>query len=135
MDLIQRVVPAISPTYHQGTIGMIANLLSIASEEWDRGASRRFEENQRLREIFRDAAPVTKDSSLSARLALLAATSDSDLRIPALEKSNCELRAALIDLHSYVESQMGSEARKVEEAIWAELARSTERRRISTAPF
>jgi hypothetical protein len=135
MDLIQRVVPAISPTYHQGTIGMIATLLSIASEEWDRAASRRFEENQRLREIFRDGATVIKDLSMSARLARLAATCDTDLRISALEESNCELRAALIDLHVQVESQSGSEARKLEETIWAELAHSTERRRLSTAPF
>ncbi len=135
MDLFMRVVPAISPAYHQGTVGMIGTMLSIASEEWDRAASRRIEENGRLREIFREAMPVVKDATLKARLAALAETKDSDFRVSALESNNCTLRAALINLHAYVESQPGSDARKLEETIWQELAHSTERRRLSTAPF
>ncbi len=135
MDLFARVVPAISPAYHQGTVGMIATMLAIASEEWDRAASRRIEENIRLREIFRQALPVVQDASLKARLAGLAETTDSDFRVSALESNNCALRAALIDLHACIESQPGSDARQLEEIIWQELAQSTERRRLSTAPF
>ena len=135
VDLMQRVIPAISPAYHQGTIGMIATMLMFAGEEWDRAASRRLEENQRLREIFRDAAAVTKNSGLNARLTELAATRDDDFRISALEHNNCLLRAALIELHAQVESESSPEARRLEEVIWSELARSTERRRLSTAPF
>lgn len=134
-ELVERVVPAISPSYHQGTVGMIATMLSIASEEWDRAASRRIEENDRLREIFRDAVSVAKDPVLNARLLELAETRDRDFRISALESNNCALRAALIDLHAQIESQSEPEARRLEDIIWKELARSTERRRLSTAPF
>ncbi len=134
-DLIERVVPAISPPYHQGTIGMISTMLSLVGEEWDRAASRRIEENDRLREIFRDAALVTKNPALNARLTQLAETSDGDFLISALETGNCTLRAALIELHAQIETESGPEARRIEEIIWKELVRSTERRRFSSAQF
>lgn len=134
-DLAVRVIPAISPTYHQGTVGMIASLLAMVAEEWDRAASRRIEENDRMRDLFRDAASSVKDVGLKRRLSELAETSDRDFRIAALEANNCTLRAALIELHAHVESQTGPDARKLEDAIWKELLQSTERRRFSTAQF
>jgi hypothetical protein len=114
---------------------MIATMLLILGEEWDRGASRRVEENARLRQLFCDAASWISDPSLKARLLELVKTSDDDLRISALEASNCALRAALIDLHAHVESQAGPDASRVEESIWRELVESTERRRLSIAQF
>jgi hypothetical protein len=135
LDLLERVVPAISPSYHQGTIGMIASILSMAGEEWDRAASRRIEENNRLRELFREASSVVRDGTLKSRLMELSRTRDNDFHISALEKNNCELRAALIELHVQIESQNGADARRIEAAIWKELAASTERRRLSSAQF
>jgi hypothetical protein len=134
-DLITRVIPAISPTYHQGTVGMIASILSIIGEEWDRAASRRVEENDAIRKLFREAVPQVNDATFKQRLSAMSETSDHDLHISALEKSNCELRATLIELHAQVESQPGPEARGIEAAIWKELRDSTERRRLSTAQF
>jgi hypothetical protein len=135
MELIERVAPAIGPAYHQGTAAMIATMLLIVADEWDRGASRRVEENARLRELFRAAVSCVNDPLLKARLLGLGQTTDGDLRISALEAANSTLRAALIDLQTHVESQSGSEARQVEESIWRELVRSTERRRLSLAQF
>jgi len=135
MDLLMRVVPAITPPYHQGTVGMIATMMLMTAEEWDRAASRRLEENNRLREIFAEAAPIVTDPALKRRMAELAETRDDDLRVSALESSNCALRAALIELHAHVEGRADPQARMVDDVIWKELARSTERRRLSTAPF
>jgi hypothetical protein len=135
MDLMMRVIPEIGSTYHQGTIGMMASMLLMAADEWDRGASRRIEENARLRELFAAAAPAVTDAALRDRLVALAATRDDDLRISALEQNNCALRGALIDLHAHVEALQSAAARRVEEEIWRELAKSTERRMLSTAPF
>ena len=135
MDLIERVIPAIGPSYHQGTVGMIATLLAIVSEEWDRAASRRIEENNRIRELFRQAAPAVNDPALRSRIFQLAKTADHDFHITALENNNCALRAALIALHAHVETQTSAEARRVETAIWIELAKSTERRRLMSAQF
>jgi hypothetical protein len=133
-DLVMRVVPEISPAYHQGTISMIATMLAIASEEWDRAASWRVEENNRLRELFRESLPITTDE-LRHKLENLIETRDDDLRISSLTATNSALRAALIELQALVESKDSVEARKVEEAIWEELLQSTERRRISFAQF
>ena len=135
MDLMMRVIPAISPAYHQGTIGMIASMFAMAADEWDRSASRRIEENARLREIFKEAAPVVSEKKLKARLTELSKTRDDDFRISALEENNCTLRAALIELHKQIESQPEPGAREIEETIWKELAKSTERRRLTGAPI
>jgi hypothetical protein len=134
-DLIVRVLPAISPTYHQGTVGMVASVFSIIGEEWDRAASRRIEENDRIREIFREAAACVNDAALKRRLRALADTKDRDFHVSALEKNNCDLRAALIELHAHIETQSGADARRIEPTIWQELRASTERRRLSTAQF
>ncbi len=134
-DLLVRVLPAITPTYHQGTVGMIATLLSIIGEEWDRAASRRIEENSRIRELLREAAPCVSDAALKHRISALADTKDRDFHISALETNNCDLRAALIELHAQVETQPGPDARRIEAAIWKELLESTERRRLSGAQF
>ena len=134
-DLLVRVLPAISPAYHQGTVGMMATMFSIIGEEWDRTASRRIEENHRLRGLFREAAPCVTEVALKDRLLTLADTEDRDFHISALEKNNCDLRAALIQLQAYVETQTGPDARRVEAAIWKELFESTERRRLASAQF
>ncbi len=133
-DLVMRVAPAITPEYHQGTIAMIATLLAIAGEEWDRAASWRVEENRSLRELFRASLSIAK-GELRKRLAELSETRDEDLRISALTANNSALRAALIELHRYVESQQTMEARKIEDAIWHELHESTRRRQLSFAQF
>jgi len=134
-DLLVRVLPAISPVYHQGTVGMMASIFAILGEEWDRAASRRIEENDRIREIFREALACVNDAALKRRLTSLAETKDCDFHISALEKSNCDLRAALIELHAHVEAQLGLDAGRIEAAIWKELLESTERRRLSSAQF
>jgi hypothetical protein len=134
-DMFERVMPAIASSYHQGTAAMIASIMAIASDEWDRAASRRVEENDRMRELFRQSAPAVNDASLRKRILELADTRDQDFHISALENNNCALRAALIELHAHVETQTSAEARKVEDAIWDELAKSTERRRLMSAQF
>jgi hypothetical protein len=133
-DLVMRVAPAITPSYHQGTIGMIATMLAIAGEEWDRAASWRVEENRSLRELFRASLSIA-DGDLRKKLAELSETRDNDLRISALTANNSALRATLIELHGYVESQPTAEARKIENAIWHELRESTRRRQLSFAQF
>ena len=135
MDLMTRVIPAISPVYHQGTIGMIASMLAIAAEEWDRAASRRIEENIAIRAIFKSAANSVASSELRARLESLAKGVDADFRVSTLEKSNCELRAALIELHAAIENTPGARAREIEGEIWRELVKSTERRKLSSSQF
>jgi hypothetical protein len=75
------------------------------------------------------------DAVLKSRVLALADTRDSDFHISALEKQNCDLRAALIELHAHVETQPGPDARRIEATIWKELLESTKRRRLLSAQF
>jgi hypothetical protein len=110
-------------------------LLGAIAEEWDRGAARRVEENASLRSLFAEASSVVRDSGLRARLEQAAAGSDPDLSLRALARANEALRALLIELHSTLESEPGPEAGRLVDRIWSELRASTERRRLSIAPF
>ena len=100
-----------------------------------RGASRRVEENRTLRALFARAGTVVEDAALRGRLADATSGEDTDLTLSALEAGNAALRALLIELHAHVESLDSPEAAALDEAIWDELAASTERRRFSFAFF
>jgi hypothetical protein len=133
--LLGEVAPAVQPAYRQASVAMHAMLLAAIREEVDRAAARRVEENGALRELFASAAPMVADAALRERLAAAAAGRDPSLLVPALDAANAALRALLIELHAHVERLEGAAARGVEDAIWRELAASTERRKLSLGPY
>jgi hypothetical protein len=110
---IRNAGPEVAPAERASDLGLSAAILAIAGEVWDRQAHILVEENRAIRALLNEAGE------------------DSDLRLSALKAENDRLRAALIDAHAAAEAA-GDRAR--EAAIWAELAASTERRRISSAP-
>lgn len=133
--LLTQIAPAVGVDYLQRNTALAAIMLQVVAEEWDRAAARRVEENAAMRKLFGEARAVVADASLGQLLAEEAAGADAILRIAALDAANKRLRALLIDLHAHVETLATPEARRVEDAIWAELRRSTERRAILLAPF
>ena len=133
--LMVDVAPNVTPSYRQASVFASALLLTSIREELDRIASRRVEENRALRALFADAAPGVADLALRERLAEAARGEEPSLRISALDASNAALRQLLIELHAHVESQSSPEARRIEAAIWRELAASTERRRLTLGAF
>jgi len=135
MALMLDVAPHVAPSYRQSSVFAGALLLTSIREELDRIASRRVEENRALRALFAGAAPGIDEASLRERLARAGAEDDADLRISALESRNAALRDLLIELHAHVEAQESAEARRVEAAIWRELAASTQRRRLGLHAF
>jgi len=134
-SLLAEIAPAVQPAYRQASVAMHAMLLGSVREEFDRAAARRAEENAALRALFADAAATLGDAGLRERLASAARTADVSLRVPDLDAANLTLRALLIELHAHVETLAGPEARRLEAAIWRELAASTERRKLSLSPF
>jgi hypothetical protein len=94
-------------------LSLSAAILAVAGEIWDRQAHVLVEENQAIRALLGESG------------------ADADLRISALQAENNRLRLALTDAHAAAEAA-GDKPRQ--EAIWAELVASTERRRLSTAP-
>ena len=129
------IAPQVQPAYLAAAIGMSAGILGMIAEDWDRAAARRVEENRAVRGLFADAAALGLEPGLASRLAALAEGNDDDLRLSALEAGNEALRAALVELHAAVEAMDGAAAKALNDAIWRELAASTERRRMSAGSF
>jgi hypothetical protein len=132
--LLGDVMPNVQPSYRQASVMVHAMMVSAIREELDRAAARRVEENAALRALFAEAAPAVADAALRERLAAAARSTDASLLVPALEASNRTLRALLIELHAHVDDLPGDAARRLEDAIWRELAASTERRKLSLGP-
>lgn len=111
--LVRNADPAVPANERAADLGLSAALLAVAAETWDRAAHILVEENRAVRALLGEAGE------------------DADLHLSALTAENHRLRAALIETHAAAEAA-GDEARQ--EAIWAELAASTERRKLSSAP-
>jgi hypothetical protein len=138
-DFAQRfgavIAPQVQPAYLAANIGMSGGILGMIAEDWDRAAARRVEENRAIRALFKQAAGLAVEPVLATKLATLAEGNDDDLRLSALEAGNEALRGALIALHAAVEAMDGSAAKALNDAIWAELSVSTQRRRLAAGSF
>ncbi|THD77115.1 MAG: hypothetical protein E7812_14260 [Phenylobacterium sp.] len=105
-------MPDIPDAERASDLGLTAMLLTLAAEVWDGAAHKLVAENRALRAL------------------LGAAGDDDDLHLSALKTENDRLRALLIT------AQIAAEAAgdtKRQDAIWAELRASTERRKISVS--
>ena len=108
--LMRNAVPGVPDAERASALGLSAMLLSLSAEVWDGAAHNLVEENRALRKL------------------LGLAGQDDDLHISALRAENDRLRAQLIDAQIAAETS-GDTARQ--DAIWAELRASTERRKLS----
>jgi len=113
-------------------LAISAFLMGAVSEEFDRAAHRRIEENRALRKLFSQALAVVEDDVLKGRLKEAAGRTEEDYRVSALDQLNGELQETLIALHAHVEILEGEDARSLEEAIWQELEQWTKRREFAT---
>jgi hypothetical protein len=133
--LMMKTAPALGAGYEQSSTLTLAVMLLATREENERAAARRVEENAALRSLFHEALAVVEDAPLQSRLSEAASGRDESLLVSNLDRANGVLRGLLIELHAHVEELSSSAARRVETAIWRELAASTERRRLSLGPF
>ena len=114
-------------TYQGSSLATFAMLCGLVNADLDAAAERLVAENAALRGLFRDAADQLARSSLHGRLEAAAEAREASIRLSELRASNDELRGLLIELHEYVEEHTEPAAQHIEAAIWAELARMTER--------
>jgi len=105
--------PGVAAADRAHALRMSAGLLVMAAERWDVAAHQLVTENRALAALLPDTA------------------AEGDLRVSALQRENVRLRARLIEAHVAAE-KAGDTARQ--DAIWAELIASTERRRLSNEP-
>ena len=126
--MLSKYLPGYAIESERADFGLMAIMVLVVSEEFDRAAYRRIEENNAIRNIFKDALPVVKDEDLKRRIKEAMEKTEDDYHISALDQLNCELQEVLIDLHAHVEILEGSDARMIEETIWKELENWTKRR-------
>jgi len=134
-QLLGSIGPTLPPGYVQSSVGLLAVMLLEVKTELERAAARRVEENCALRGLFAESSPVVADSALRDRLEAASHGDDESLLVSDLERGNALLRGLLIELHAHVETLHTPEASRIEDAIWRELAASTERRRLALGPF
>jgi hypothetical protein len=111
--LMKNAMPGVPEPERASALSLSAMLLMVVGEIWDRQAHVLVEENRAIRVLLGESGE------------------DPDLRLSVLEAENNRLRAALIEAQVAAEAA-GDAARQ--DAIWAELAAATERRKLSTAP-
>jgi hypothetical protein len=108
--LMRNAMPGVPDAERASALGLSAMLLNLSAEVWDGAAHNLVEENRALRTLL----------GLTGQ--------DADLRLSALRAENDRLRALLITAQIEAEAS-GDTARQ--DAIWAELRASTERRKLS----
>jgi len=131
MLLATKFMPQLAEDIGQKELGLTAMLLGVVSEEFDRAASRRIEENKGLRKLFSLAIDVVEDNELKNRLKEATGFAEENFLISALDKLNIDLLRLFIGLHSHIETLEGSDARRIEKAVWQELAVYTKRREFA----
>ncbi|MDB5443608.1 MAG: hypothetical protein JWP86_434 [Phenylobacterium sp.] len=108
----RNAAPDVAEGERASDLGLTTALLGVAAEVWDGAAQNLVEENRALRALLGETG------------------ADEDVRVSVLKATNDGLRARLIAAHIAAE-QGGDTARQ--DAIWAELVASTERRKLSTS--
>ncbi len=126
MKIMGEFAPAMATQYGQGMAQVVAGLMMMAAQEYDRAADIRVAENRDMRALFRELAPGLSDAGLRGELEAAAATHDTSLRISALNDSNQALRRLLIRLHAQMDDGGADTSR-----IWVVLKAMATRRTLA----
>ena len=117
--------------FAQGTVGLLASMLTLSAKEYERGADIRFTENREIRDLFAELAPSIDDGALRKDLLDASLTTDVSLRISDLNDANYALRRLLTRLQIYAEDHGQMDAQK---RIWAVLKALAQRRLVQLGP-
>ncbi len=115
-EQIVGLIPQLDTSYAQGAVAVHALLLRFAAREYERGAEIRVAENESIRAVLAELAPLG------------AAPREESLAISALDAVNAELRRLLIALHVHAEETGDGAAQK---RIWRLLKEMAARRAVA----
>jgi hypothetical protein len=120
--MLTGLIPKAADAYMAADIGMLAGLVRLVAQDFDRAAEVLMSDIDGAAVIFREAAPHTADAALKRRMAEAAALRPRSLRIEALNAQADFSTRVLIDLHAAVEAaaDAGAEwAAALDHKIWA----------------
>lgn len=115
MQMLGQLSPLLPEGYPQGTASLVAFMMMLSAQEYERAAEIRATENADMRALFAELASQIGDAELKAKLEAAAKTKDSSLKISALDAANYDLRKILIALHEYADAH---ETRDMSRKIW-----------------
>ncbi|MEE3332179.1 MAG: hypothetical protein VX246_15040 [Myxococcota bacterium] len=123
--------------YEQASSLVFGLALGIVADQLETAAADLVEENDVIRGLFREALaiPDVGSADLRTRWEAPGNGSEDSLLVSVLRETNDVLRDLLSELLVAVEAVESADARRLEEHIWDELNRSTERRAVAIAPF
>ena len=117
--------------FAQGTVGLLASMLTLSAKEYERGADIRFAENREIRALFAELARSVENMALRRELIDASVATDPSLRISDLNEGNYALRRLLTRLQIDAEERGALDAQK---RIWAGLKALAQRRLVQLGP-
>ncbi|HLZ83322.1 MAG TPA: hypothetical protein VKQ54_07110 [Caulobacteraceae bacterium] len=102
--MITGLMPKAADAYMGADIGLLAALVRLVAQDFDRAAQVLTTDIEAAAGIFRTAAPLIADEDLRRRMAEAAALCPTSLRIEALNAQADVATRVLIDLHAAVEA-------------------------------
>lgn len=130
------LIPKAADAYVIFDLGMIAGLIGLVAQDYDRAAEVLTTDLERMRGLFARAEPLIADSELKARLAAARELRPASLRISALSADADLALKVLIDLHAAVENAVDAGAPwapGLDREIWAYLDEYVAKRTYSSA--
>lgn len=127
---LMALAPLLPEGYGQGQASLLAFMMIMSAQEFERAAEVRFRENTEIRALFRKFSSAVEKPGLRKRIEAAAKTRDESFAVSALNRTNAELRRLLILLQIHVEQEGDTAAQK---AIWDVLKRSAARRLVRLA--
>jgi hypothetical protein len=116
------LIPKAADAYTMADLGMLAGLVRMVGEDFDRAAEVLTSDLEATRAIFREAEPHVDDPNLKRRMADVADSRPASLAIPILNAHADVAMRVLIDLHAAVEGALeaGADwAPGLDRRIWA----------------
>ena len=102
--MLTGLIPKAADAYMGADIGLLAGLVRLVAQDFDRAAEVLTSDLEAAGAILRDAAPHIADQGLARRMAEAAALRPTSLRIEALNAQADVATRVLIDLHAAVET-------------------------------
>ncbi len=132
--LMTHVLPDLKSNYGVADVALIATLLGLIGQDFERAAQARLDDIREMRALFAAAERLLaqghpQDAQLADRVYKAREWALDDLRISVLDEIHAFHSHLLIDVHTRIEQQMGAAAAALDRDIWAHLERHAERHR------
>lgn len=124
IKLATEYAPLIPTQYGQGMAQVVAALMFMSAQEYDRAVDIRVSENVDIRALFKFLAPQVADEKLRHHLETAASAREESFRVSSLNASNEHLRKVLIRLHAHLD-ETGADTKPVWDVLKAMAARRT----------